>query len=281
MAVIREKSMFAPILTCRPTLPFFVFIFQLTPTHSRSRRQLVEETIHLAPVLTAILHHSLDVNNHCLSQFIEQIICVIVVKATLHQQHLPKAQTRPRPSIAPSGVSLSHRILKPNSYVQPKYLCPSSSSDSHSLCEKIKRHYATHLREYHQTKRVSPEKPTLRLMLLLFLFPNFFTLSSHLLLMYLLPLTKNPWRLVTASATGKGSRHHFRWLWLLSNMPSSYNGCSGLHPAQLFFLRQVHYCFHCDSQRLPFSSLGILILTGLAEHPHWCVPNDSNCLDCS
>ena len=135
----------------------FVFIFQLTPTHSRSRRQLVEETIHLAPVLTAILHHSLDVNNHCLSQFIEQIICVIVVKATLHQQHLPKAQTRPRPSIAPSGVSLSHRILKPNSYVQPKYLCPSSSSDSHSLRKKIKRHYATHLREY-QTKRVSPER---------------------------------------------------------------------------------------------------------------------------
>lgn len=113
MVVIREKSTFAPILTCRPTLPFFVFIFQLTPTHSKSRRQLVEETIHLAPVPTAILHHSLDVNSHCLSQFIEQIICVIVVKATLHQQHLPKAQSRPRPSIAPSGVSLSHRILKP------------------------------------------------------------------------------------------------------------------------------------------------------------------------
>jgi hypothetical protein len=124
--------------------------------------------------------------------------------------------------------------------------------------------------------------PTLRLMLLLFLFPDFFaSSSSHLLLMHLLPLTKGPWRLVIASAAGKGSRHHFRWLWLLSNMPSSCNGCSGLHSDQLFFLRQVHYCFHCDSQRLPFSSLGILTLTGLAERPHWCALNDRNCLDCS
>lgn len=51
----------------QPTLPFFVFIFQLTPAHSKSRGQLVEEAISLAPVPTTILHHSLDVDSHCLS----------------------------------------------------------------------------------------------------------------------------------------------------------------------------------------------------------------------
>ena len=157
MAVIREKSMLAPILTLQAHSALFCIYF---PTHSNPFQEpqtTCWRNHPPCPVSTTILHHSLDVNSHCLSQFIEQIICVIVVKATLHQQHLPKAQTRPRPSIAPSGVSLSHRILKPNSYVQPKYLCPSSSSDSHSLRMKIKRHYARHLREY-QTKRVSPER---------------------------------------------------------------------------------------------------------------------------
>ena len=137
---------------------FFVFIFQLTPTHSKSRKQLVEETTYLAPVLTTILHHPLDVNSHCLSQFIEQIICVIVVKVTLHLQH---------PLQGPNETSAIHSTIwsvsfpsyakTANSYVQPKYLCPSSSLDSHSLCKKRKRHYVTQLREY-QTKRVSPER---------------------------------------------------------------------------------------------------------------------------
>lgn len=133
----------------QPTLPFFVFIFQLTPTHSKSRGQLVEETINLAPVPTTILHHSLDVDSHCSFQFIEQIVCIIVVKATLHQQH---------PSEGPNEASAIHSTIwsvsfpsypkTANSYVQPEYLCPSSSSDSRSLCKKRKRHYATHLREY-------------------------------------------------------------------------------------------------------------------------------------
>ena len=139
MAAIREKSMFAPILTCKPTLPFFVFNFQITPTHSKSHKQLVEEITHLAPVLTTILHHPLDVNSHCLSQFIEQIICVIVVKVTLHLQH---------PSQGPNETSAIHSTIwsvsfpsyakTANSYVQPKHLCPSSSLDSHSLCKKKK-----------------------------------------------------------------------------------------------------------------------------------------------